>query len=253
LYGARVGSFDEFRASKTLTDRLTALNDPRLAVFARPSQRSVAQGTPKIEGIPNGLGDVDALNYNGGPQGVSRVGYTFACLVCNDAGQTPPDPAAPRGIIMNYAELQFILAEARERGFITTGNAADYYMDGIKANFDYWIALVPTQYGINPTPPANYYTQDAVAYTGTAEQRLSKIYLQKWISLYFTGLEAWFDWRRTGQPTITPGPSNLNGNQVPVRYIYPLTEQALNAANRQEAVSRQGNTDDLNTRMWIIQ
>ncbi|MGV3601393.1 MAG: SusD/RagB family nutrient-binding outer membrane lipoprotein, partial [Dyadobacter fermentans] len=97
LYGARVGSFDEFRVSKTLSDRLTALKDPRLTVFGRPSQSSVTAGKPVIEGVPNGLGDVPALNYNGGPQGVSRVGYTFACLVCNDPGQAPPDPAAPRG------------------------------------------------------------------------------------------------------------------------------------------------------------
>lgn len=56
LYDSRVGSFDEIRVSKTLSDRLTALNDPRLAVFGRPSQKSVAAGSPRVEGIPNGLG-----------------------------------------------------------------------------------------------------------------------------------------------------------------------------------------------------
>ncbi len=253
LYGARVGSFDEIRVSKTLVDRLTTLNDPRLMVFGRPSQKSVAAGTPKIEGIPNGLGDVAALNFNGGPQGVSRVGYTFACLVCNDPGQAVPDPAAPRSILMNYAELQFILAEARERGFITTGDAATYYKNGIDANFAYWQGLVPVQYGIDVSPPANYFTQDAVAFSGTPGQRLEKIYLQRWIAMYFNGLEWWFEWRRTGSPAITPGPDNLNENKVPMRYIYPLNEQSLNAANRAEAVKRQGNTDDLNTKMWIIQ
>ena len=95
LYGTRVGSFDEFRVSKTLVDRLNALNDTRLNVFARPTQNSVTAGNPQIVGVPNGLSDVDALAYNGGVQGVSRVGYTFACLVCNDVGQAPPDPAAP--------------------------------------------------------------------------------------------------------------------------------------------------------------
>jgi hypothetical protein len=79
LYGSRVGSFDEFRISKTFTDRLTTLNDPRIKVFGRPTQASVAAGSPVIAGIPNGLSDVDALAYNGGVQGVSRVGYTFAC------------------------------------------------------------------------------------------------------------------------------------------------------------------------------
>lgn len=252
LYGARVGSFDEIRVSKTLTDRLTALNDTRLNVFGRASQSSVTAGTPKIEGIPNGLGDVAALNYNGGPQGVSRVGYTFACLVCNDPGQAVADPSAPRAILMNYAELQFILAEAREKGMITSGSADTYYSNGITANFDYWKALVPSQYGLNVNMPTGYLAQAAVVYDGTQDNKLAKIALQKWIALYFNGLEAWFDWRRTGMPEIVPGASNLNDNKVPVRYIYPLSEQSLNAVNRQKAVVAQGGTDNLNTQMWLM-
>lgn len=252
LYGSRVGSFDEIRVSKTLSDRLTALGDTRLNVFGRPSQSSVTSGNPRVLGVPNGLDDVAALNFNGGPQGVSRVGYTFACLVCNDPGQAVADPAAPRGILMTFAELQFILAEAREKGIISTGNADTYYSNGIIANFDYWRTLVPASYNLNIAMPAGYLTQTAVAFTGTQTEKLEKIALQKWVALYFNGLEAWFDWRRTGMPTIVPGPSNLNGNRVPVRYIYPLSEQSLNSVNRLKAVAAQGGTDDLNTKMWLI-
>jgi len=252
LYDSRVGSFDEIRLSKTMSDRLTALADPRLPVFGRPSQKSVAAGNPVVEGIPNGLGDVPALNYNGGPQGVSRVGYTFACLVCNDAGQPAPDPSAPRSILMTYSQQQLLLAEARERGLITVGDAAALYTDGIQSNFDYWRSVVPSAYGINLTVPATYYTQPAVAYAGTSAEKLAKIHLQKWIANYFTGLEGWFEWRRTGSPSITPGPNNLNNNQVPVRFIYPVIEQSLNGSNRSEAVVRQGGTDDINTKMWLL-
>jgi hypothetical protein len=249
LYGSRVGSFDEFRVSKTLTDRLSALNDTRINVFARPTQKSVTNGTPIIAGAPNGLSDVDALAYNGGVQGVSRVGYTFACLVCNDAAQAPPVPDAPRGLLMTYPELQFILAEAREKNMITAGDAATYYENGITSNFEYWQNVVPSSYGVNVEMPSNYLSQSAVAYSG---DKLSKIALQKWIALYFNGLEAWFDWRRTNMPDIIPGPANLNGNKVPVRYIYPQNEQTLNGSHRAEAVQRQGNTDDLNTKMWLL-
>ena len=252
LYGSRVGSFDEIRVSKTLSDRLNALGDTRINVFGRPSQSSVAGGTPRVEGIPNGLGDVAALNYNGGPQGVSRVGYTFACLVCNDAGQAVPDPSAPRSIIMNYAELQFILAEAREKGMISNSAADVYYNNGINANFSYWRSLVPVQYNLNIDMPAGYLTQTAVAYAGTTEEKLSKIALQKWVALYFNGFEAWFDWRRTGMPAIVPGAANLNNNKVPIRFIYPISEQSLNGANRAAAVTAQGGTDDLNTKMWLL-
>ena len=111
-------------------------------------------------------------------------------------------------------------------------------------------AMVPAAYGITVTPPATYYTQPAVAYVGTSTEKLGKIALQKWVSLFFTGLEAWFDWRRTGLPVIVPGVDNLNNNRVPVRFIYPLSEQALNKANRDAAVARQG-VDDINTLIWI--
>jgi hypothetical protein len=52
MYGSRVGSFDEVRLSKTFSDRLKALSDPRLSVFGRATQSSVAAGTPDIQGIP---------------------------------------------------------------------------------------------------------------------------------------------------------------------------------------------------------
>ncbi len=253
LYGTRVGSFDEFRVSKTFVDRLKSLNDTRLNVFARPTQASADANNPEIVGVPNGLNDVDALAYNGGVQNVSRVGYTFACLVCNDPGQAPPDPSAPKGLLMTYPELQFILAEAREKGLITTGDAETYYQNGITANFSFWQSTVPLSYNIDVAMPANYLTQPAVAYIGSTNDKLEKIALQKWIALYFNGLEAWFDWRRTNMPSIVPGPSNLNDNKVPVRFIYRQDEQTYNGENRSAAVQRQGGTDDLNSKMWLLQ
>lgn len=249
LYTTRVGSFDEFRLSKTLGDFLSGTNDPRLSVFARPTQNSVTAGTPEIEGIPNGLEDTQALSYNGGPQNISRVGYPFACLVCNDAGQAVPVANVARGLLMTYAELQFILAEAREKNLITTGVAETFYLNGIAANLDYYRSIVPADYGIDLDLPVDFYTQSQIAYTGTSAERLEKIANQKWVALFFNGLEAWYDWRRTGLPALTPGASNLNNNLIPVRFIYPQSEQSLNGTNRNAAVARQG-TDDINTPVW---
>lgn len=249
LYGSRVGSFDEFRLSKTLGDYLTKTSDPRLRVFGRPTEASVKAGTPVIAGVPNGLEDTQALSFNGGPQGVSRVGYSFACLVCNDAGQAAPVPNVARGLIMTYAELQFILAEARERNLITTGTAEAYYLAGINANVDFYKSIVPSSYGIDLTLPTNFFAQTDIAYSGTQTEKLRKIGTQKWVALFFNGLEAWFDWRRTGFPTLNVSASNLNGDKVPVRYIYPVIEQSLNGDNRAAAVTRQG-ADVINTAVW---
>lgn len=249
LYGSRVGSFDEFRLSKTLGDALTAMNDPRLAVFGRPTESSVAAGAPVISGVPNGLEDTQALSYNGGPQKISRVGLSFACLVCNDTGKPAPVANVARGLLMTYSELQFLLAEAREKNLISSGTAETYYLNGINANFEFYRGSVPAEYNINLATPASYFSQTSVAYTGTTSEKLNKIATQKWVALFFNGLEAWYDWRRTGLPALTPGLSNLNNNLIPVRMPYPLSEQTLNGDNRATAVTRQG-ADNLNTKVW---
>lgn len=45
--------------------------------------------------------------------------------------------------------------------------------------------------------------------------------------------------------------SNQNNGLIPVRFIYPIIEQALNAENRAAAVNRQG-PDNINTKMWYL-
>lgn len=227
----RVGSFDEFRLSKTLGDTLTKFGDPRLQVFARPTAASVAAGTPVYAGIPNGLNDVDALTYNGGAQNISRISAIFF-----ENAITPDGLSIARGFVMDYAELQFILAEAAQKGLIS-GDAKTFYENGITASMSYY----------KTTMPAGYLTQPGVAFDAT--RALEQIAVQKWIGLFFHGMEAWFDWRRSGLPALQPGRDNLNENRIPVRFIYPSSEQALNSDNRDAAVARQG-VDDINTKVW---
>lgn len=233
LHTSRVGSFDEFRLSKHLCDTLLWLNDPRLKVFSRPT--AATEALPEAQrvyaGVPNGLDDVTALTYNGGAQNISRVGSYFFEDAITDIGIT-----VAKGNIMTYAELQFILAEAAQKSLIT-GNAQTYYENGIKAGFSMFATEIP----------ADYLTAANVAFDNA--KALEQIGLQKWIAYFFNGIEAWLDWRRTGFPTIKPGPANLNDNKVPVRYIYPLSEQSLNEANRNSAVAAQG-ADNLNTHVW---
>ena len=132
---------------------------------------------------------------------------------------------------MNYAEVQFILAEAAEKSLII-GNAETHYLAGVKASFDF--------YGVDPG--SAYYSQSKVVYTGTKTEKLAKIGEQKWSALFYNGLEAWFEWRRTNIPALIPSVTNQNDNKIPVRFIYPIIEQGLNATNRSAAVSRQGTT-----------
>lgn len=236
LFTYRIGSFNEFRASKPLVDKLIALDDPRLYVFVRPTPATEATPDPSDDeyvGLPNGLADVEALTYNGGPEFQSRVGPLYF-----EQANTEEGIRVAKGVIMTYAELQFILAEAAEKMLIA-GDAETYYLNGINASFDF--------YDITPDPA--YFSQADVAYTGTQPELLEKIGVQKWMSLFFQGLEAWFDWRRTGYPVLIPAVDNQNNDMIPVRFIYPIIEQSLNADHRAAAVSRQGD-DDLNSRVW---
>jgi len=82
LFSSRIGSFNEFRASKTLLDTLKTLNDPRMPIFFRPTPNTIGSANPEYVGIPNGLNDVDALQYNGGPQFQSTIGTFFMNRQC---------------------------------------------------------------------------------------------------------------------------------------------------------------------------
>jgi hypothetical protein len=237
LFTSRIGSFNEFRASKTMVDYLQGLADPRLFIFFRPTpatEVTASTADDKYDGIPNGLDDVEAQTYNGGQQFQARIGPLFY-----EQANSAKGTQVAKGVVMTYAELQFVLAEARERGFIDAGTAETYYLNGINASFNY--------YGI--TPDASYFTQPKVAYSGTAAEKLEKIGTQKWAASYYQGFEAWFHWRRTGYPILKPSVDNQNGDRIPVRFIFPRIEQSLNSVNRDAAVARQG-SDDINTRVW---
>lgn len=144
------------------------------------------------------------------------------------------------GNIMNYAELQFILAEAAVRGFVS-GQAQTYYENGVKAAITMW----------GFTVPADYLTATTAKWdpTNNAYQMIGKIILQKYYALFFTDFQQWFEYRRTGFPELPKGEGLQNGGLMPSRLKYPVTVQSLNAANYKEAVANMGG-DDLNIKVW---
>ena len=246
------GNVSDWASSSRLTNTmeviLKSMNDPRIAVFAMPTPATINTENPEYGGVPNGIVNVE--DWNGGTANHSPIGLLWA------PEQYAPDLAsmsAAQTIIMSYSELQFILAEAREKGYITTGDAETYYLNGIKDQFNYYASRIPSNF-VLPTalqviPPSGYYTQETVTYTGTSEEKLNKIYIQKWLSLFLCGSEAWSEWRRVGVPEITAGPMSIG--YVPVRYIYPADEMRLNEDNYKEAVQMLGGDGDvLSTHVW---
>lgn len=222
LNTARVGSFDEKRMSKTIETVLKDLGDPRMQILFRPVDNPESD---EYNGIPNGLSEDAASNFNGGAKNQSRLGTRFR-----------EEPATVEMMIMHYSELMFILAEASEKGYIS-GDAASFYAAGVEANMNY----------LGITDVSEYMTQSGVQ---LGSDNLNKIATQKWLSLFLVGNEAWYDFRRTGLPVLTPGPDAVL-NSIPVRAFYPGSEQTLNAANLSAAISAQG-PDELTTKMWLL-
>lgn len=225
LSQAALGIYNGHRMSNTIGNVLTGWNDPRIAVLFKPTVKSVAAGNPQYKGLQNGL-----TRESISSRGIDLNDVSLFGAIWRDV---------PNGVDAQFiqsAEVLFDLAEAAERGWIT-GNAKDYYESGIKAHFAYLKVTVPT----------DYLTQSAVALNGT--DNLTKILTQKWVALISNGHEAWFNIRRTGIPALTPGPDNMNDNQLPVRYFYPEGEQATNIVHYNEAAQRLGG-DNINSKVW---
>jgi hypothetical protein len=211
----------DYRISKTIVDRLAALNDPRLPVYAQATE----DAPHGYVGVPNGLLTADANSL--GLSKTSRPGDYF---------RAPHAPA----VIVSFAEVEFGLSEAVSRGFIT-GDAADLYKQGVLASLD--------QYGIDDaTVTGNYLAQASVQYN--AANYKQSIGNQKWIALFGQGLEAFAEWRRLDYPQLAPAVAGTLNGKMPVRFIYPGSEQTLNGDNYKKAVQDQG-ADLLTTRLWF--
>ena len=224
---------DDHRMSDRLMGQMLPFNDPRVPVYAQPT---LADPTV-YAGMPNALTASQAGNYSLTSSRPGRVFYSTNrfCAGCTGlTGARFPD------FVLTYAEVSFTLAEAAERGWIP-GSAAAYYVQGITASMEQW--------GVTDAAAiAAYIAQPGIAYTpGVAGLR--QIALQKWIALFTDGVEAWAEWRRTCIPvTVVPGPDAVI-NTVPRRYQYSTREHAVNSANLDAAVARQG-ADDFTSRMY---
>jgi hypothetical protein len=211
---------DDYRVSKSMVDKLIQLNDPRLPVYVSKTQ----SGTVPYVGVPNGLTTSDASNL--GFTRTSKPGAYFT------AAQAP-------AVLITHAEVLFLRAEAAARGF-TAEDAAALYVQAIKASLK--------QYGISEADVNTYLARPEIQYNATNFRR--SIGEQKWIALYGQGLEAFAEWRRLDYPQLPPAVAGVLNGQVPVRFIYPGTEQSLNGTNYKQAVARQG-TDALTTKLWF--
>lgn len=237
-------SGSDYRRKKmcsTLVEKLQALGDPRLALWANKIDIPIVIDAA----LPGGSDDeVDGVRYVsqdiadeyestfGFPidQDPEYVGLPPAWSIVPQAynlnpnlEQAPYNPHAShlndiykdasgqllKSRMMSAAEVHFILAEAAFYGWVA--DAQTHYNAGVEQSLIAW--------GVGGS--YNTYISGA-PYVG-----LDEIIEQKWIASWTAAAESWFDYRRTGKPALLPG-TNVKRDAIPLRFYYSLEETELN-------------------------
>lgn len=206
-----------------LVDLMNGCMDPRLPKY----MTATADG--RYTGIKSGY------DYNYIAQMVTAGASTYADALSNDLWPTT---------FMDYAELNFILAEAALRGLISGGEteAKTYHNKGVTASVHQWCG---------PNVSSNFLLTDTSAkFDGTVERIIG----QKFVASFLNGFEAWNDYRRTRFPKLEIGPAAQNKDalgisHLPTRLQYPSICQTANADQYYEQVRKMG-ADDMLVKVW---
>jgi hypothetical protein len=148
------------------------------------------------------------------------------------------------GIVITSSEINFLKAEAFERWGSTADAQASYEKAVTDAvNFVFYLNQLG---GGHETPATATEIQDLLAsgtvtYTGTKDEKLAKIWTQKWLSFGFMeSVQGWAELRRTNYPVLTFTPdSNTPGYEMPSsRLVYPPNEKTYNADSYAKVASK---------------
>jgi len=284
-YDGYSDNFMIYRPSKTLVDSLKALNDDRLKVWVAPIEKpwtnvSASNGTVVNTTDPNGFSYSSTYEYidrsKAGIKAASGfivdsltlyAGYTAGMyenvLAANGSWDFPTtifnykiskfskllnekSHALLKACMLQSDEVQFLLAEAAVKGYIPAAGAENYYKSGVTLAASRWGVTIPSTYFNN--------TSAKFPATGTDNQKLAKIALQKWLGHFLMGVEAYADHRRTRLPAWETNGELINGlHPFPLRFRYPETEMANNATNYQTAIGKLDKGDTEFSKIWLIQ
>tara|TARA_B110000503_G_C7169351_1_gene423557 strand:- start:3903 stop:5321 length:1419 start_codon:yes stop_codon:yes gene_type:complete len=204
---------NDFVAANTLVDYMNTISDPRRPIY-----------------FDQNLG---ANTYTGGIYGAVNNFAVFSHVGTQLKAQTF------RGVLLDYTELEFLLAEAAERGYAVGGTTESHYNAGITASMNDW--------GVATADIATYLAQPSVAYTTATGTWRQKVGFQFWLAMYNRGFEGWSVYRKYDAPVMNiAAVANI---PVPKRYTYPLREQTLNLSNYNVAVAAIGG-DELDTKIF---
>lgn len=142
------------------------------------------------------------------------------------------------GIVITSSEVNFLKAEAFER-WGDTGAAQAAYEKGVAdaVKFSFYLhnlAPGPKDEPLDDDELSDMLSTSVVEYTGTSDEKLQKIWIQKWVSFGFIqSVQGWSELRRTKYPELSFLPDNSTPEFLlpPSRLVYPPNEKTFNEVN----------------------
>ena len=169
------------------------------------------------------------------------------------------------GTLINSAEIEFLLAEAKLNGWNVGGTVEDHFRAGVKASIR-WMNDHYLQAADKVSDAETETFIDALVANELASNAKEAINTQAWILHMMNPSEAWANLRRSDYPTLQDRTQlakfdgftyDDNNLQTPTRLRYPILENQYNSKNYNEAIQRIGSVnekgeyvDDWHKRLW---
>ena len=259
----------------TFFNQMYNSGDPRTFIFARfyydglmsltsPDNRIDLTEEILSKGIPMNPRDPGAYSWEPWPTGydsdiMKEIAENNPSVEISMTRETEPKLANNflksdnPGVVMTYAEVNFLMAEAALKGWAVAGSADSYYKTGVRASMDF----LTDNYGCRKITDEEFSTfiaNNGIGYTN--EQRKAAINTQAWILHFTNPSEAWANVRRSGYPRLKSpaeygfGQFLTGGQEIPVRLCYPVLESSYNKTGYDEALDRMGGSNSWYIPMW---
>ena len=236
--GSRYGEYNsstygsDIYVDSTFIKRLQDRKDPRLFIYASQTKNASEQGaaTDHFDAYEGGnpIGQYGNNSDKAAAGNISLVDLRYT-----------EDPTNEPHVLMGYSELQFILAEARLRGWINTASVESYYNEGVKASFAFYNSYAENYAAYVDEAAAEEYLQGTevdISAVNTTEEKIERIAMQRYLRSFLQGgWGLYFEQLRTGYPTFLQPQTGA----PPTRWIYPQSEYQNNNAHVSAAIERQ--------------
>ena len=163
-------------------------------------------------------------------------------------------PSCP-GILITSAEVKFLMAEAKTKGWNVSGDAETLYEEGVRASMD-----MLNNYYLTSNKISEDEINEFIANNKLGDNPKATINTQAWILHMMNPSEGWANLRRSDYPAIldrsrlgifTNGFTYTDSNMaMPTRLRYPELEGQYNSVNYKAAIERMGGTDDWHKKLW---